>query len=291
MKVRVSHAIFSTIAVSTSCLLWSCGGAPENNGPENSGAIQQGAINGQLLHSIDLGDAHQVDFWEFADGQFAAHETLSMDSASRGVLTKISGETVSLSLSEIYRMVKPEAQAVPDVIANADLRAIAYRETHPAPAITPPMKPPSDDLTRNSGILPTEAISSAGATGCSADAFGDNYGAQWFLDNFCNQGGFQWCLTNRTSGDTGQRQSSWFKWNVMAPDFALTVNMSGGHWTCSPSIPIIGACGWVYTEDFNHSVQPRQINSWVYSGSGIREGYALGNASCRRVHYANLYNN
>lgn len=285
MNLQVHWCGASTAVLLGALALAGCGNA-DGSSPEPVTAKQEGVINGKLLHQVTYSAVHTLEFWELADGQYAARESIPADSVERPVLNGLPQR--QLSLSEIYRLAEPTSQRVPVAIQEADLHADEYARGHVVPPSTWAQRSVHPQVS-GSELDPKQPLMAGGATGCSPDYYNDGYGGQWFLNRECNEGQFRWCLQNRTSGAI-EEQSTWFKWTVMAPDFVLAVNMHGGHWYCDQSIPLIGACGWQYREDYNFPVQPRQIQGWVYSGSGDRDAYAQPPSACPRVHYVAEWN-
>jgi len=228
-------------------------------------------IHGELLATVQVSARHRVDFYDFGEGAVGAHEVV--DIGDEVLLDKL---TTKPTLADIFGVVKPGAE-VPRSLFDAQTRADAYNRKFPRPAgaIDSPLPantvdpaaatPASDDIGTHTSAL----------TSCSADLLGDNWGAQWFLNNHCNEGCFRDCFTNVISSNWTTTKD-WFKWKVMAADFNVKAHTVGEH-NCS-------ICpNWELKWD--HDVQPRQISIHTMT-SGYR--WAASASSACRLHSAAL---
>jgi hypothetical protein len=245
--------------------------APSDGVTSSSEAI----VNGTLLETLDFGGGHKLEFYEFEHGQTGVHETQSIENA-RSLLKGIAGGS---TLADVYRALKPEAE-VPVALANADARSLEFVDLIPE--------------ANESQLLPVAAEQESNdenmiQKSCSADFFGDNYGEQWFLDNFCNEGAFRVCDGNVPSKFFDKQSSSWLKWEVMAADFAVGASVRGGHyykycdcpWGCS-----LCASTERFKWDFSFPIQPRRIDGWMWTTQGKRYVSGTGDAACPKIHFA-----
>jgi len=129
------------------------------------------AETSKLVHSVDAGNGHTVEFYDFGEGQVAVKEQYRMGDKP---LLEHAAALETATLADIYRRVRSTG-AVPDAIVRADL--------HAADTLSKPQ------LIRTT--LPTEPVAppevatvQQAATTCSADLFHDNWSAQWFVDHF-----------------------------------------------------------------------------------------------------------
>jgi hypothetical protein len=230
-------------------------------------------INGTLLYAKQLGPDHTVDFYEFEEGTSAVHESLSVDN---GEVPFIDKATTFSSLAEAYAKLNPTALEVPAAIRQADLRTQA--RVAPAANLSVDEAP-----TDGSAALSHDLLSGAAST-CSADAFGDNWGADWFLNNFCITGNFRWCKTNQGWAESGQYAHSWSRWNQFEGDFNLTGHITATGYSCS----WFWGCG-LRTTIIDYDVLPRRLESWTFTGTNNHYWFR-GTSQCGHLHVAFLYN-
>jgi hypothetical protein len=244
----------------------------EQDVPAAPSAGTQG-IHGQLLEKVDVSKGHVVEFYDYGDGAVGAHEVV--DIGDEILMDKIQTKP---TLADIFKLAKPGAQ-VPRSLIDAQTRADAYIAKHPKPTqitdndllskdFAPAAKPVS------SGETDIGSTTSA-LTACSGDLLGDNWGAQWFLDNFCNEGCFRNCPTNVTSSNWNTTYD-WFKWKVMAADFNVVAHTEGRH-EC-------GICASAELK-WSYDVQPRKVD--IHTMTSGYHWYVNGNSRCR-MHSAAL---
>src|SRR5713101_7334552 len=124
----------------------------------------------KLVHSFDAGNGHTVEFYDFGEGQVAVKEQyLIGDKPLLDNTTALEAAT----LADMYRHVRAGG-SVPEAIVAADLHAADTLSKPQVIHTLPPRPAAQADLGK---------VEQA-ATSCSADLFGDNWGAQWFIDNY-----------------------------------------------------------------------------------------------------------
>lgn len=271
MKVTMMNRSFlvALVGLAGAQLVGGCDGA-EQSVPAGQSTAAQG-IHGELLATVQVSPGHSVDFYDYGDGAVGAHEVV--DIGDEILLDKIKTKP---TLAEIFSIVKPGA-AVPRALLDAQTRADTYNRRFPRPAQA------ADDVLPTNSVSPAAtqvassdvAARSSAVVSCSGDLLGDNWGAQWFLNNYCNEGCFRDCPTNVTYSDWTTTKD-WFKWKVMAADFNVTAHTSGSH-ECS--ICASWDLKWSY------DIQPRKIDIHTMT-SGYR--WSTSASSACRIHTAAL---
>lgn len=228
-------------------------------------------VHGTLLATVDVTEGHTVRFWELEPGVVAVQESAALDGHHASPLD---GAAHDASLVDRYRLLVPGVADVdvPRPLVEADERAAAHDERERA--LLQRMLVPHADLPITSG-----------------DYYGDNYGAQWFLDRYCVEGGYRFCPTNWVAAYSGRRSTSWFKTCTMAADFDVGANFRGQHWVWLAPVWFWETGQWVTVEDWNYTVMPRHVECWSYSGVGTRESWGTGLQAAPRVHFSAMQNN
>jgi len=229
-------------------------------------------IHGTLLYTKTIGPLHAIDFYEFGAGVTAVHESLSIDN---GEVPVIRSKVPFPSLADVYMELNPESKGVPTDVLEADRRAALLPQVTESQAVAPV-----------SHVSPVAQEIASGASGtCSGDYYNDNYGASWFLNNFCTQGNFRWCPTNTGWTDSGRFSLNWAQWNQMEGDFNLPGHITGWHYDC---IRILGVNTGCYSggNDFDYDVIPRRIETWTWSNASRVEVH--GSSQCGHDHTAFL---
>lgn len=236
-----------------------------------------GYIAAKRLHELDLGSDHRLEFYEFAAGEYAVRETMAVDDARGSVISPDN----ATSLVAIYRAaVREKTSAVPAALVEAD-RLAAERAKRLADAPRPTSEPPM-------ASEPTfETVEKAS---CSADAFGDDWGAQWFLNMHCVGHAFRDCHTNQAATETNSLTRATIR--QMEGDFSSPGHMQGFRWVAS------GPCqeSWwdpvctrkyAWQDAWNFAVQPRTVEALTFTDSVTKR--ALGSSPCGHEHLAVLW--
>jgi hypothetical protein len=144
-----------------------CAGADNSQVQEQDEAV---AETSKLVHSVDVGNGHTLEFYDFGEGQVGIKEQFVMGDKP---LLDDDAALQTLTLEDMYRHLRP-GTSVPAAILGADAHAAdtlskpqVIRTKMPAPA-------PQPEVAK---------VQSAAST-CSTDLFNDNWSAQWFVDNF-----------------------------------------------------------------------------------------------------------
>lgn len=247
-----------------------CGNASEESSTAE-GTSKQGTIAGQLLSSVEISPDHKLDFYEFGEGSVGVHESLPI--GDKQILDQIDDKA---SLQRIYSLARPGA-AVPAALIDAQARADEYQRQFPGtgaavdvadptlPAKQIPQVPSSAENTKST---------SQDLTLCSDDQLGDNWGSQWFLDNFCNTGCFRNCVTDQASKSYSTTRDR-FWWRSMNGDFWNPAH-TAGYRECS-------ICASFKTI-WDYDIAPRHVDSWTMTG-GYRK--IAGTSGCH-IHAAAL---
>jgi hypothetical protein len=281
----------------TTCL----DGLGRPSGPALAGQrCVDGETRGTHLHTVELASDHLLNFWELSPGDVAVHE-----SAPAGSKLRLAGLKTEMSVLELYRQLAPEAasESVPAALLEAARRAEArqIQEQRVEAEIARRGLQESPDLAASVPLAAPESTPAPDAVqACSADRFGDLWGAQWFLDNFCNEGFLwaRWCPTNVGGADTGTRLANWYKTCGMSADFD-----SGGQLVTMTGYEVCGcwpaplACDWgicapdvFYFTDFTLTFGPRQVHGIVYGSRGYRRSRMTGDQPCPRIHFSSMIN-
>jgi hypothetical protein len=284
-----------TAALILAQALSACGAAGDAGGEtpasEAAPAAQSSAvegISGELLASVKVSDKHAVDFFDFGEGLLGAHEMMPIGVDS--VLDRFADDA---SLEEIFASLQPGV-AMPAALTKAQLRADAYNLEHPSvgPVVDRTLNEKAVDneaqLAAPSSVsVRAEAAGQVGsseqvgsvkqaATSCSSDVYGDQWGAQWFLNNMCNEGCFRHCHTNQLWRAVSTTKN-WFRWKSMNGDFNVTARSRGWR-VCS--ICAADETIWSY------NIQPRQSDNWKMTG-GHEKGGRI-DSQCGHGHAAGL---
>jgi hypothetical protein len=215
-----------------------------------------------LVHSEEIGPGHKVEFYRLASGMTGYLETGSID--DKMILREAKDMD---SLAKVFSRVAP-TRAVPKAIIDADrtaqelelgmARQIAEVGPPPAPeAIAAPspaastaiMSEPDDITARQSSAL-TLLI-------CSADVLGDNWGKDWWLNNFCKTTlAHRECDANRGSLNANWRIKHW-NYTVFEGDFNEKGHTTASTRWCTWNIFYGWDCYWI--ADFDFDVNPRKV--------------------------------
>jgi hypothetical protein len=276
---RVAPRLFIGVLVVTS----GCGSAPSSTGDPGESTTPSsatspgvketpaGAIHGTLLYTKTLAADHTVDFYEFGGGGAAVHESFSIDSGEAPFLSQ---STKFSSLAEAYAKLNPSAGEVPAPVLEADSRVAAARTS----AARAPVQPEPALPTSNERVL-------SAPVGCSADYYGDNWGANWFLNNYCITGNFRWCPTNWGAANTNEYSASWSQWSQLEGDFNLPGHIMGTEISCN-------WLSWLFgcdprTTIFDYDVLPRRVETWTFT-DGEDKFQIWGTSQCGHGDAASL---
>ena len=177
-------------------------------------------------------------------GLVAIRESLSIDNGEQPVLD---GSWTFDSLADVFTKLNPDAKSMPSTILEADQRAAELRTREarqramrPIGATAVPSHEPSVEAPAEGfGVATKGGSSVAAAASCSADAYNDGWGANWFLDRFCNAGAFRWCPTNKGWANTSEHKSNWTRWSQMEGDFNLPGHISSTRISCTDSLHLV----------------------------------------------------
>jgi hypothetical protein len=219
-----------------------------------------------LVYRDDVGNDHALEYHVLSRGVLAVRETMSSDDGETSLLDKVGHAE---SLSAVFQRIHPDV-ATPQILVDADRDNAAQREQL---ASMPP--PDISDLPAN---RPTQS-----SLTCSADFFGDNWGANWFLQNFCNAGSFRECATNWGWFDNWH-QTSWNSYRQFEGDFSNNGHISGYAWSCS----VFGACSWLPLVGYD--VLPRHVETWSITGASGGWVRFAGTSQCGHLGVAFLWN-
>jgi hypothetical protein len=239
-------------------------------------------ISGDTLVVVRYQDGSFVSFHEFSPGDVAIRhshhlstrpgEGNSRQMASAQISSKLDAlSDQHQSLVDMYRalVTAPDAQAI-SRLTSAQARLVqakAEQQTAPPDEL--------DSLSRQANTG-TQAV----AAGCTPDYYNDNYGAQWFIDNFVNVNKFRRSQTNRIKAGYHTVNDDWTKVVAMAPDFATGIHFSGERYECYGFL----CTKWHWVPRWSFDISPRGVEEWyIYSNKAYRSR-AKGYSPCQRVH-------
>ncbi|HEX3475801.1 MAG TPA: hypothetical protein VHT91_12295 [Kofleriaceae bacterium] len=218
-----------------------------------------------LLYRDDLGNDHALEYHVLGRGILGVRETMPIDDGETSVLDKVGH---AQSLTAVFQRIHPDV-AAPQILVDADRDNAAQREQ--LANVPPP------DISSLPANRPTQS-----SLTCSGDFFGDNWGANWFLQNFCTTGAFRECQTNLGWFDDWH-QTSWNSYRQLEGDFSNNGHISGYSWSCN-----VFACSWSLVVD--HDVLPRNVETWSITGASGGWVRFSGTSQCGHLGVAFLWN-
>lgn len=254
-----------------------CLSAPDDETADDLEGIGQTA---KLVHTIDEGNGHTLEFYDAGDGQVAVKEEFF--AADHARLDRVPDG--NYTLAELYRRVRPTGE-VPASILSTDVHAKSVlARLEKLRAERPEFRMPAPaELTEKLGAAPGGVELKQGAVvSCSADLFGDRWGAQWWIDNFCQWwDGFSHCTSGFTKVSHVENvptiSASWsggkfWQYKQFEGDF----NVAGkfkiyrtGYPYPTPNVFGQGA------------VNPRKVIIWnISGGSSWQTNHASGSSPC-----------
>jgi hypothetical protein len=241
-------------------------------GPVSSDQVMIGSHGSKatVIYEKAVEPGHKVQFWDFGGGTHAVREVLSVDRKQNRVMGD--GQKIT-TLAAVFAQLNPGSKQVPQAIIEADKRmAVAAAEARPSPP------PSAASMSSRSSAAPPAGL--LAADDCSEDAFQDNWGDQWFRDQYCGDTTplRNWCATNWGHASTGEHRRNDQMWFQMEGDF----NVAGhSHATIIRCHFIIGCDP---REDFgNQDVDPRTILYWHWSDQADTLGFE-GDSPCGHGH-------
>lgn len=220
-----------------------------------------------LIHSMELGPDHKIEFYRLASGMTGYLET----GAITDKLLLRDAKDMD-SLTKVFQKVAPERQ-VPAAIIDADRTANALelsRARQAAEVGAPPA--PEGDLTplpqAPTTSEPADEISTRQSALklliCSADNLGDNWGRNWWLDNFCytNRSAYRQCDAN-IGTFVNNYKIKHFNYTAFEGDFNEKGHTKAFSRFCSWNLIYGWECWWF--ADFDFDVNPRRIGVAGYT--------------------------
>ncbi len=234
---------------------------------EIEGHIDTASVDGTLLAVVEASDDMTITFWELSPGITAVrHEARTEDALP---VQAAALDTAGATLEDIYLDVAPASQRSESDLFElraADARARIRREALQSSISTDRI---DDDLSAETVLA-------------SGDLLGDNYGADWFLDNYCKESKASsppFCPTNVTWAHSGYVRAQQFTSCVMAADFESGASYRFAH-EYAPGRWHIDASG---------RLDPRRIQCWTYNAPGRYHGWGKGGAPAQRIHFSAVF--
>lgn len=295
---RVADGLRSCLAAGL-MLMMGCGAESSAGGPREDAQLPSDGI-GTILARVETNDRGVVTFYQTESKRLLIRESRMADApgaqgARGGIDALLKG---GASFSEVYRDLS--GQPAPRVLTDAET---ANKEALAQEARNDPGTGVADTL---GSPLAVELHQDAEVgdprlkgepEGCAPDYYNDNYGAQWFIENFVNEGNFRNYFTNveRRTYRPG-RKTSWYKASAMAADFKTPVRFYGGymHNSCeciNMRTYVDCSCSYRPHLEWDMMVQPRWIET-MYCGSGNEWVASVeGQDPCRKAHLGVMFNN
>ena len=254
-------------------------------------------VYGTMLHRINAGPKHTIEFFQLDTGITAVRETLPIDSGEQPLVDSTHRSESPFSLAEVFRLLSPR-QTVPDALLRADAESEMItndvRLFKGWPKFSPEpdsfgLKQISTSLTSHANTVSAlSATASAATQSCSSDYYGDNWGADWFKQNYCNTGQAKTCWFNIGWGNSTRSNFKWYSYRQMEGDFNIAGHATVSYWLCTGNFITGTYCGWaVYWDE---DIAPRTIQIWTLGkdwSDGVR---ASGTSPCGHLDMATLYN-
>jgi hypothetical protein len=275
------------IALTIAAMALSCSGDQVMNPVQSTarGAARVSAVSriaGDTLAVVRYADSSFVIFREFSPGDIAIQHSHRLSSrpgepnARRVASAQISSKLEILSnqdqsLVAMYKalVTTPDAHVL-SRLTDAQARLVQAKAEQ---QVTPPA-----ELDSLSGY--TETGTQDVVYGCTPDYFQDNYGAQWFIDNYINVNKFRRYQTNQAKAGYQTQNNSWTKIVAMAPDYGTGIHFRGERLECYGFLCI--NTHWV--DRWSFDISARGVEEWyIYSNKTYRSR-AKGYDPCQRVH-------
>jgi hypothetical protein len=206
-------------------------------------------VRGTLLESIVLSEDHRIDFFELTSGGTIMREEYSMDVPTEGRLPQLQDLD---GMAAVFRALRPD-EAVPVALSEADARDAVRRRTEAENGLYA-----SDEMDEEADVGNEPVSTRAQTLSCSADLYGDGWGGQWFLDNYCagGPGLYKWCWANN-SGYSSGGFDVWHTlvWTQFVGDFNRSGSFMLQHRSCG-----LFSCDWEI--DVWESIPPRKVRTW-----------------------------
>lgn len=296
MSTRIHLPLFLALSLSAACSIdeepdsydRADPDVPDHSTEDTTLELAEGEdwVDADLLAEVEIEEAHTLEFYEFEPGELAVIETFNAD-LSESVLPP-PNEVEELNVLDTWIAVTDAD--IPDPLFEAQDRLLVREAELSTQAVLDPEPASADPDAASATELNASVPQATPEASCAPDYYNDNYGASWFMGNYCNAGAFQNCQTNWAGFNTYRFTSTWFRFNVMAADFQTSARMWGGtsvpHTACSPFI----GCDTFYFDhpQYDLYIGPRQVKAVQYYSTGVRYGHGAGNLPCRRIHAAEL---
>ncbi len=232
----------------------------------------------KVLEKIQLSPTHSIEFAELEKGQ-----TLIIERGALTDLRKITAEN-GQDFATAFRALQP-TQRLPDTLRRADLRAQKINR----------------DALRNAELVIPEALTGIDLAkpkfetkspeqklmkGDFVDWLSD---AEWFKQNFCNQGQNRWCPVNVNGWaySGAKNNTSWFQATGFAQGFDSTASFVVKYRSCGGFFGT--SCKWKVPSNGTIKLQPRTFATLTWTSAGSR--WAGIDQSSDRVGLAVLWNN
>ncbi len=250
-------------------------------------------VQEKLVYTLQINEAHKIDFFEYGYGLTGTHETLPVGEVEALRLP----DDHPRALAELFNLVRP-GDPVPDAIRLADTRAVTARgELQAKLAIDPTFLPAG--LSQKAASPDDLGQTSQAAITCSGDFFGDQWGASWFIANFghifsngvtCPSGARNVAsfsesdaITNAFTAEVRYSSGRILQWKQMEGDFTNAGSTTGR--MVRPGTQLTNFLLW------NHSIAPRNISIHTMNPSTFDslEWLANGVSPCSHLHRAIIW--
>ncbi|MCU0353030.1 MAG: hypothetical protein MUD08_04710 [Cytophagales bacterium] len=253
---------------------------PAPAAPETTQAPLKDGIAGDQLAVVNYEDGSFVGFYEFSPGEVAIRHSQAAPQPGSKNARSMASLQVSTKLDEMSEKKRSLVEIYQSIVAHPQ-KEVIQRLSHTQTRIAKAYAEPISNVAPTTSLLsPVQSNGArAAASGCSPDYFNDNYGAQWFRDNYVNESRFRHYLTNAGAVTITTKNQSWAKTCAMAGDFATGIHFEAERWESG----FLGIGGeWV--SRWSYDMTPRAVECWYIHNNKHYSIRAYGYQPCPKAH-------
>jgi hypothetical protein len=245
-------------------------------------------LPGTLLAEMELQPGHVVRMWELDPGEIVVGGEVKMDEVPHVTPLLAPGDHPDTVVDMYKHMLAKAGRAVgdadvPQAVRDASRRAeVRDREMLAREALEP--------VAATQEVVEQPSVQTLSGE-CSADAYEDDYGAEWFRNEMCNKLHYNTATTNveSWSGQLKFTGVTWVGFAFLAADFVYGARGSITNYA-HYSNPIFGDPSWTRKIIFRDVFfEPRMGEYWYlksYGGSASMRGEG---GPCARVHGCKMH--
>lgn len=261
------------------------GEAPSASAPsEPREATSPRDLSGTLLAEAEIQPGHRVRLWELGPGDIVVTGRVNVDQVPE-VTPLFAPGTEPGSAVDIYKTIMAKAgRAVAEADVPASIREASERAELLERELVARGAP--EPVSSEPEVVDHVPIQTR-ADECSEDLYEDDYGAQWFRDNYCNRLFNNYATTNVASwsGEFKWETSGWVGFAYMSADFEFGSRFSLTRYSSYSSGFPFGSPSWGKVKIWdNEFLGARWAEYWygkAYGGRGSIQGEG---GPCARVH-------